>query len=142
MAGQLNTLVPIDPYSFSPDPFGAGPNPSIQPLTTISANPITLPSSSFNLVGVDRVDTIQGQMVSVQIVVNHDEKEMLGTSAAGFQEIMKKRLCEALIQEMIKSKVIEFTSQMDPVELVTTYRARIYVTPDTQVRLLRKNQSL
>jgi hypothetical protein len=115
-------------------------------LGPLSIDTLTLPPISTGqfstLHSIQPVDTIQGRMVSVQIVVNHDEKEMLGTSAAGFQEMMKRRLCEALLQEMVKSKTIEFTSQMDPVELVTTYRARIYVTPDTQVRLLRKNQSL
>lgn len=119
---------------------------SIAPLTidTLTLPPISTGqfSTLHPIQPFDTVHTVQGQMVSVQIVVDHAEKDMVGMSAAGFQDLMKRRLCEALLQEMVKSKTIEFTSQMDPVELVTTYRARIYVTPDTQVRLLRKNQSL
>ena len=115
-------------------------------MTPLTIDTLTLPpisSGQFTtLHPIQPIDTIQGQLVSVQLVVNHDEKDMVGMSAAGVQDLMKKRLCEALLQEMVKSKTIEFTSQMHPVESTTTYRARVYVTPDTQVRLLRKNQSL
>jgi len=114
---------------------------NISPLTvdTLAIDPYTTTYRPFNI--LKPIDSIQGQMIIATIKVNHEEKDMIGMSAAEFQEMMKKNLCMALIEEMVKNKVIEFTSQMDPVELVTTYRARVYATPDTEIRVIRKSQS-
>jgi len=113
----------------------------LSPLTvdTLTIDPYTTTHKPFNI--LKPIDSIQGQMITATIKVNHDEKDMIGMSAAGFQEMMKKNLCMALIEEMVKNKVIEFTSQMHPVELTTTYRARVYATPDTEIRMIRKSQS-
>ena len=50
-------------------------------------------------------------------------------------------LITQLIEKMCNSdnKYVEFTKVLDPTTLDHTFRARIFVVPDTQVRILRQN---
>lgn len=76
--------------------------------------------------------TIQGKMIQVmeevdlQIIESRDPKEI------------KMAMVTKIAEEMINSKMIEFTSEKDQLGLKVKVRARAFLTPDDQVRLLRK----
>jgi len=55
-----------------------------------------------------------------------------------FRSVVKKKLVELLIEKIVEKNCIEFTSRTDVYNDLTHYRARMYVTPDTQVRVIRK----
>lgn len=50
---------------------------------------------------------------------------------------IKRKLAYSLIGEMIKAGVIEFTREPNLARDASTFRARIFVVPDTTVRTLR-----
>ena len=56
-----------------------------------------------------------------------------------FKDMIKKELLHKLLDEIVKGKLIEFTSQSDVATGHTHYRARIFATPDAQVRMIRKS---
>lgn len=55
------------------------------------------------------------------------------------EEDIKSSMISMLVGEMVKSKMVEFTRQSDPLTFKITVRARAFVVPDDQVRILRKN---
>lgn len=75
---------------------------------------------------------IQGKMIQVveeidsQIMESRDPKQI------------KMSLVTKIAENMINSKMIEFTSEKDQMGLKVKIRARLFVTPDDQVRILRK----
>lgn len=80
--------------------------------------------------------SIQGEMFAV-------EKKFGGITAAGVSQItddnLKRMLLTELVEELMKSKYIEFTKQMLPNTDNMVVRARMYVVPDDQVQILRTN---
>ena len=50
---------------------------------------------------------------------------------------MKKKVLDMLVYELLSAKCIGFTKQQDVATNTITVRARIFATPDTQVRLIR-----
>jgi hypothetical protein len=50
---------------------------------------------------------------------------------------MKNKVLNMLLNELLSAKCIEFTKQQDVATNTITVRARIFATPDTQVRLIR-----
>ena len=53
---------------------------------------------------------------------------------------IKKMMITDMVEQMLKSDCIEFTmSQTNPVDQMVRVRARVFVTPDDKVRLLREN---
>lgn len=111
-------------------------------LTSISINnPLTTSTISASHKPYDLIsmDTYQGEMVTVQITVSDTDAIITGMSAAGFQEDIKKRLVHMLAENLMKNKLVEFTSQQFGHSHETTFRARIYAVPDNQVRMIRKN---
>ncbi len=126
-SGQIDT--------FDPSTLGTltvtGLN-QIQPLTA-SSYPWTISGLSVD------TETYKGEMVTVQITVSDTDAIITGMSAAGFQEDIKKRLIHMLAENLMKNKLVEFTSQQFGHSHETTFRARIYAVPDNQVRMIRKN---
>lgn len=53
-------------------------------------------------------------------------------------ENIKRLLAAQLVDALIKNKGIEFTSQQDMASGIYHYRARLFATPDEQVRILRE----
>ena len=53
---------------------------------------------------------------------------------------IKQRLVDGLMQELFKTKCIEFTKSQDVYLGEHYYRARMFVVPDDQVRILRVSQ--
>ena len=83
--------------------------------------------------------TYQGKMVTVQHTISDVSAEMMNMNMGDFKEMIKKELLHKLLDEIVKSNLIEFTSQSDVATGQTHYRARIFATPDSQVRLIRKS---
>jgi hypothetical protein len=53
------------------------------------------------------------------------------------EDRVKYELTEKLLRAIIEAKCVEFTRSVDPASGAYTYRARCFVTPDAQVKILR-----
>lgn len=84
--------------------------------------------------------TYQGKMVTAQFTIFDSDEKICKMPTGDFKEYVKQELLQKLLQEMMKCNLIEFTSQSDVATGHTHYRARIFATPDTQVRLIRKSK--
>ena len=107
-------------------------------MATVS---VTSPSTGYTINGdsigpytSNVVGTIKGQLVEVSRKI----------PAVSFKdsdpEAVKLAMVRDLAEELIKNKLVEFTRQEDQSTHVITIRARIYATPDDQVRLLRSTK--
>jgi hypothetical protein len=76
---------------------------------------------------------IQGQSVHFKMRVDKSLFEDKIVDADG----IKKQLVAGLVEELYKSKLIEFTWQDDEAFHTRNFHARIYAVPDTQVKILR-----
>ena len=76
--------------------------------------------------------TIQGKMISAEMRLDANEAIQMDDLE------LKNRLITKLVRELMNGKYIEFTKQQDVVTMETIVRARIFVTPDDQVRVIRK----
>ena len=82
---------------------------------------------------------IQGEMLTCNISIDdYEDEQGMRQVGVDWHQHMKKRLILQLVNEMMNSKHIEFTRQHDYHQNRTIYRARVFVTPDSQVRLLRE----
>ena len=126
-SGQIGTFDPstLDTLTIT------GMN-QIQPLTA-SSYPWTITGLSVDS------ESYQGQMVVAEITIPDTDAVITGMSAAGFREEIKKRLIHHLAENLMKNKLIEFTSQQFAHSNETKFRARIYAVPDGQIRMIRKN---
>ena len=104
------------------DPWGGGTSATI----TTNSNTYTIANTS------SPPQKIQGKMIQVMeyvdlhIMESRDPKDI------------KMAMVTKIAEEMINSKMIEFTSEKDELGLKVKVRARAFLTPDDQVRLLRK----
>ena len=83
-------------------------------------------------------DPIRGEMITVSHTLSDLEASLDITPVNDFKNKIKSILLEKLIEELKKSNSIEFTSVNDPRNNQTIFKARIFATPDNQVRILRK----
>ena len=74
---------------------------------------------------------IQGQMVEVNMTLDPYEITKMT------DDQIKTKIMFFLGDEMLKRKCVEFTRQHDVVTNKTIIRARTFVTPDTNVKILR-----
>ena len=129
----------------------------IDPAHPLPPNSVTYPGSggTFAATAVGSITThammpnintkefaIQGQMLMVQKVLDSYELERTGLSSnvKNFEDEIKKELIQEMVREIVKRNCIEFTSQKDMLTGNVTYRARVFVTPDSQVRIIRQVQ--
>jgi hypothetical protein len=68
------------------------------------------------------------------------ELDFLKIDPKTFQSDIKERLMSLLLFEALQTKCIEFTKFEDRVSFETHFRARMFVVPDEQVRILRLSQ--
>lgn len=93
-----------------------------QPLPTISNS---IPLSKWE---------IQGRALKAQKLITMEMWEQI--PPAHIKEMLYKDMLEVLM----KSDCIEYTMQKDPTQMnMVRINARIFVTPDDQVRILRVN---
>ena len=81
---------------------------------------------------------ISGKMVTVEYAMPRTDNQYVPMTDDDLQDFIKTKLCHQLLEEMKRGKFIEFTKQDDPIHWGVKYRARIFVTPDSQVRILRQ----
>lgn len=81
-------------------------------------------------------DTIQGQC----IVITHHVATSDTVYSNMHEDEIKRLLIAKLAEEMHRQNVVEFTKSVDPRTLEIVFRARIFVVPDDQVRLLRTSK--
>ena len=127
----------------------------IDPAHPLPPNSVTYPGSGvFSAPGgsitthvmMPNINTkefaIQGQMLTVQKTLDAYELERTGLSAniKNFEDEIKKDLIQEMVREIVKRNCIEFTSQKDMMTNSVVYRARIFVTPDSQTRIIRQVQ--
>jgi len=96
----------------------------------------TILGSAPNTFWIDDNVTLEHGIVGhpVQVSVAISDYETISLD----DDYIKKMLMEKLVDEMYKAKSISFTKTNDMNFGKTTYYARIFVTPDDQVRLLRE----
>ena len=129
----------------------------IDPAHPLPPNSVTYPGSggTFAAPAVGSITThvmmpsinakeyaIQGQMLAVEKILDSYELERTGLSAniKNFEDEIKKDLIQEMVREIVKRNCIEFTSQKDMLTNNVVYRARIFVTPDSQTRIIRQVQ--
>jgi hypothetical protein len=93
-----------------------------------SLNAINSPGS----LTIQPLDTIQGKMITAKLEI--DER----TAVTMDDVALKNKILNMLLNELISAKCIEFTKQQDVATNTTVIRARIFATPDTQVRIIRE----
>lgn len=122
-----------DPTTFDPTALGG--------ITVTGLNQIS-PLTTYPFQGFppdDSIDTYQGEMVVAEMTIPDSDAMITGMSAAGFREEVKKKLLYLLAEQLMKNKLVEFTSQQFAHSNETKFRARIYAVPDQKIRMIRKN---
>jgi hypothetical protein len=79
---------------------------------------------------------IKGKMVVGQFTVNLSE--MLHLPTGQVENIIKESLCKGMVNFILENKLVEFTMLENVVDMSKTYRVRCFLTPDEDVRLIRK----
>lgn len=82
--------------------------------------------------------TIKGNMLSTQITMS--DLEFLKINPQTFQSDIKQQLMVRLLDEIMKTRSVEFTKSEDLSFGRTHFRARLFAVPDDQVRILRVSQ--
>ena len=78
---------------------------------------------------------IQGQMFMVSYEASEHQMALMGEDA--FKQSVKEDLAMALANKMMEAGVIEFTQMKDLSGFHITIKARCYLVPDNQVRIMR-----
>lgn len=81
---------------------------------------------------------IKGNMIKAELVLS--DYELMKINPPTFEMDVKQQLIGMLMQEMFKYRCIEFTKMEDIMREATSFRARMFVVPDDQVRILRVSQ--
>ena len=100
-------------------------------------------NTSFNPLGFTSVSSavapndviIQGQMIKF----NYQMSDEIYAQYVQNPDEIKRILVTHLVEEMWTKKCIEFTKLFDNITMTHKFHARIFVVPDTQVRILRQN---
>lgn len=77
---------------------------------------------------------IKGNMVTATIRVPREDIEDFGTNENWIKEYLAIRLAKGIIE----NNLVEFTRQENMMDGSYTFRARLFATPDSTVRQLRK----
>jgi hypothetical protein len=78
---------------------------------------------------------IRGNMLTTQITMS--ELDFLKIDPQTFQSDIKQQLMVRLLDEIFRTRSVEFTKSEDLLFGRTHFRARMFVVPDDQVRILR-----
>jgi len=80
---------------------------------------------------------IGGKMVIATYAVSHLDVMSWKTD---FEDHVKGQLAQQMVRYMLNNKLIEFTKSSSPTSEAITYRARCYLTPDCDVKILRVHE--
>ncbi len=81
---------------------------------------------------------IKGNMIKAQLIVS--DLEQVQMNPATFQDDIKQRLLMVLLDEIMKTRSVEFTKMPHHSHGLTYFRARMFAVPDDQVKILRLSQ--
>lgn len=81
---------------------------------------------------------IGGKMVTGKCIVSDSQYMSISIPDDDLKVAIKKDLAKQLAMYLIDNKLVEFTMMQDPMDFSRMYHVRCFVTPDDQVRLLRK----
>jgi hypothetical protein len=82
---------------------------------------------------------IKGEMIYVQKVYSDfDYSELESKYQMDLPNIIKEELLDILVDELMKHTCISFTMQQDVSTLKRCFRARIFATPNDQVRIVKE----
>lgn len=123
-------------------PWGATGVP-LQPLPPHPSNfNITILPQGSNIAINNTSSIIDKNVIrGSEIYVEHKEPAHI-TVLPNYHDVIKQTLMTKMLEFMLKNNYIEFTSQEDMASGEIIYRARAYLVPDTQVRLLRTTGSI
>ena len=95
----------------------------------------SLPYKYNEVIEFETVDhAIQGKMVVCHMQFDDVDVRRLPGSEVDF---IRQSIVSKIGEFMIDNKLVEFTQQQDVMTGKTMIRARVFVTPDEQVRLIR-----
>lgn len=93
----------------------------------------------YDTISQTKDHVIQGDMVVANYKMDEFEydgkRAMLGS---GFDNYIKGELIKLLCEEMAATKRIEYTKSQDQFDGSVLFRARIFATPDSMVRVVRE----
>lgn len=81
---------------------------------------------------------VKGNMIKYQITMS--EYDLMQINPKTFELDIKQQLMDGLMYEVANTKSVEFTKSSDRIAGMTYFRARIFVVPDDQVKILRVSQ--
>ena len=81
---------------------------------------------------------IKGNMLTTQITMS--DLEFLKIDPQTFQTDIKQQLMVRLLDEIARTRCVEFTKSEERFLGRTHFRARMFIVPDDQVRILRVTQ--
>lgn len=106
----------------------------------IGASDYIIPTGAVgaNETTFENIDTlIQGKPITVFIVM-HSSELILHANISDYEKFIKEKLAVLLAKEIMESKLCEFTKERNLHNQIDKFRARAFLTPDNQVRILRK----
>lgn len=80
---------------------------------------------------------IGGKMVSATYAASYLDAMSWKTD---FEDHVKEQLAQQMVRYMLNNKLIEFTKSSSATSEAITYRARCYLTPDDNVKILRVHE--
>lgn len=125
---QMSTNILSRTSGVIPDKFW------IKDDTSISAISGGYDTIMQNMLSTPTIDTIQGKMLTASLEFSSYEAEVTHDLE------MKTKLLQLLLREILDNKCVEFTKQKNYAEDTVTIRARIFVTPDCEVKIIRQIQ--
>jgi hypothetical protein len=88
-----------------------------------------------NITIPQKTHVIQGRMLTYRLVISPAD-EVYNKLSVGE---LKRQMAMKIAEEMLIEGCMEFTKMYDPINSNNCYHARIFVTPNDQVKLLREN---
>ena len=81
---------------------------------------------------------IKGNMIKYQMTIG--EYELMKIDPKTFESDIKQQLMYGIVDEIMRTRSVEFTKMFDPLSGITRFSARLFAVPDDQVKILRVSQ--
>jgi hypothetical protein len=95
-----------------------------------------LPESNNTITADHKEFAIGGTLVKTQIELSHLDA-MSFRSDAEFKIHIKKKIVSQLVEHLIDANLVEVTCEHDHLNSGVVVRARAYLAPDPQIKILR-----
>ena len=79
--------------------------------------------------------SIGGKLAVARVTV--DQAKMVSMDEESFKVWIKEKLAIDLVRRLINDNLVEFTKNTSSLDYSTTFTARCYLAPDSQVKSLR-----